>query len=126
MNAANVEIEASPVRPAHLAELLGLLEKGTLGTTQAKAALEAMFRSGKPAAQVVAELGLAQITDSGAIAEAVSQAIANNPGAVQDYLGGKETASKFLVGQVMKATRGKANPGVVAGLVVEQLDALKG
>ena len=126
VNAANVEVEASPVRPAHLAELLGLLENGTLGTTQAKAALEAMFQSGKPAGEVVAELGLAQITDSGAIAKAVSQAIADNPGAVQDYLGGKETASKFLVGQVMKAMRGKANPSVVADLVVEQLGALKG
>ena len=57
--------------------------------------------------------------------EGVAQAIADNPGAVADFLGGKETAAKFLVGQVMKATRGKANPGIVAGLVAEQLGALK-
>ena len=84
-----------------------------------------MYETGKPAAQVVEELGLAQVTDSGEIAGAVAQAIADNPSAVEDFLGGKETAAKFLVGQVMKATRGKANPRIVAGLVAEQLGALK-
>ncbi len=125
LNAAGVEIGASPVRPAALAELLALIEGGTLGTTQAKAALEAMYKSGKPAAQVVEELGLAQVTERGEIASAVAQAIAENPSAVADFLGGKETAAKFLVGQVMKATRGKANPGIVAELVAAQLGALK-
>ena len=125
LNAANADIDDSPVRPAHIAELLALLESGTLGTTQAKAALEAMYQTGKPAGEVVRELGLAQVTDSGEIAVAVAQAIADNPSAVGDYLGGKETAAKFLVGQVMKVTRGKANPGIVAELVTEQLGALK-
>ena len=125
LNAAHAEIDDSPVRPADLAGLLSLIDGGTLGTTQAKAALEAMYETGKPAAQVVEELGLAQVTDSGEIAGAVAQAIADNPSAVSDFLGGKETAAKFLVGQVMKATRGKANPGIVAGLVAEQLGALK-
>ena len=125
LNAANAVIDDSPVRPGDLAGLLGLLAGGTVGTTQAKAALEAMYESGKPAAQVVEELGLAQVTDSGELTGAVRQAIAENPSAVADFLGGKETAAKFLVGQVMKATRGKANPGIVAELVAEQLGALK-
>ena len=120
-----MDIEAGPLSPANLAELLGLIDNGTIGTTQAKAAMESMFATGKSAAETVAELGLAQITDAGAIAEAVAQAIADNHQAVQDYMNGKETAAKFLVGQVMKVTRGKANPGVVSDLIVEQLSAAK-
>ena len=124
-NEAHVDIEAGPLSAANLAELLGLIDNGTIGTTQAKAAMESMFATGKSAAETVAELGLAQITDAGAIAEAVAQAIADNPQAVQDYMNGKETAAKFLVGQVMKVTKGKANPGVVSDLIVEQLSAAK-
>ena len=124
-NEAHVDIEAGPLSAANLAELLGLIDNGTVGTTQAKAAMESMFATGKSAAETVAELGLAQITDAGAIAEAVAQAIAGNPQAVQDYMNGKETAAKFLVGQVMKVTKGKANPGVVSDLIVEQLSAAK-
>ena len=124
-NEAHVDIEAGPLSAANLAELLGLIDNGTIGTTQAKAAMESMFATGKSAAETVAELGLAQITDAGAIAEAAAQAIADNPQAVQDYMNGKETAAKFLVGQVMKVTRGKANPGVVSDLIVEQLSAAK-
>ncbi len=124
-NEAHVDIDAGPLSAANLAELLGLIDNGTIGTTQAKAAMESMFATGKSAAETVAELGLAQITDAGAIAEAVAQAIADNPQAVQDYMNGKETAAKFLVGQVMKVTRGKANPGVVSDLIVEQLSAAK-
>jgi aspartyl-tRNA(Asn)/glutamyl-tRNA(Gln) amidotransferase subunit B len=124
-NDAHVEVEDSLLTAAHLAELIGLLDKGTIGTTQAKTAVESMFTTGKSAAATVEELGLAQITDSGAIAEAAAQAIADNPQAVQDYVSGKESAAKFLVGQVMKATRGKANPSVVLEVVVQQLDGMK-
>ncbi len=124
-NEAHVDIEAGPLSAANLAELLGLIDNGMIGTTQAKAAMESMFATGKSAAETVAELGLTQITDAGAIAGAVAQAIADNPQAVQDYMNGKETAAKFLVGQVMKVTKGKANPGVVSDLIVEQLSAAK-
>ena len=125
-NEAHVEIHESPVTPERLAGLLGLLEKGTIGTPQAKIAIEEMFKTGKSAQAVVEELGLVQISDSGELEAAASQAIADNPQAVADYLAGKETAAKFLVGQVMKATRGKANPSVVSELIIEQLDAMKG
>ncbi len=125
-NEAHVEIHESAVTPERLAGLLGLLEKGTIGTPQAKIAIEEMFKTGKSAQAVVEELGLVQISDAGELATAVRQAIADNPQAVADYLAGKETAAKFLVGQVMKATRGKANPSVVSELIVEQLDAMKG
>ena len=124
-NEAHVEIHESPVTPERLAELLGLLQKETIGTPQAKRAIEEMFKTGKGAQAVVEELGLAQIADSGQLEGAVAQAIADNASAVADYLAGKETAAKFLVGQVMKATRGKANPSVVSELIVKQLDAMK-
>ena len=125
LNAAGTEIENSPLRPAHLAELLSLLEQGTIGTAQAKVAFEEMFNTGKAARTVVEELGLAQITDTSAIDSAAAQAIQEHPQAVEDYLKGKETAVKFLVGQVMRATRGKANPSLVADVLQERLQALK-
>ena len=123
LNASSLEVQDSPLRPRHLAELLGLLQRGTIGTPQAKAAFEEMFRTGKSAQAVVQELGLAQITDSDAIGQAVEQAIRENPKAVQDYASGKDSAVQFLVGQVMKQTRGKANPTVVADLIRGRLQA---
>ena len=84
-----------------------------------------MFITGKSASATVEDLGLAQITDSGAIGDAVKEAIEANPSAVSDYVAGKETAAKFLVGQVMKVTRGKANPSIVSELIIQQLEALK-
>ena len=124
-NEARIEIHESPVGPERLAELLGLLESGELGTAQAKRVIEEMFQTGKSAREVMTALGLEQITDSGELAGAAAQAVADNPQAVADYLAGKETAAKFLVGQVMKATRGKANPSVAAELVAERLSAMK-
>jgi aspartyl-tRNA(Asn)/glutamyl-tRNA(Gln) amidotransferase subunit B len=96
-----------------------------VGTAQAKTAIEEMFRTGKTAQAVVDDLGLAQISDTGELEAAVEQAIDANPQAVADYLAGKETAAKFLVGQVMKATRGKANPSAAAELITARLDAVK-
>jgi len=125
LNAAGSGIEDSPVSASALAGLIALIDKGTIGTPQGKQAIQAMFTTGKSAEAVVEELGLVQITDSGEIGAAVAQAIADNPQAVDDYMKGKESAAKFLVGQVMKVTRGKANPGVVGGLIVEQLEAMK-
>ena len=125
LNASGKEVEDSLLRPSHMAELLDLLERSTIGTAQAKAAFEEMFNTGKSAGAVVEELGLAQITAMSAISSAVAQAIDENPQAVQDYMKGKETAVKFLVGQVMRATRGKANPSLVADAIQENLQALK-
>jgi aspartyl-tRNA(Asn)/glutamyl-tRNA(Gln) amidotransferase subunit B len=125
LNAANTDVEGSPLRPRALAGLLELMRRGTIGTVQAKTAFEAMFRTGKEAEAVVEELGLAQLTDVGPIGQAVGQAIEENPKAVQDFLGGKDTAVKFLVGQVMRTTRGKADPSVVADLMRDQLGVLQ-
>ena len=91
----------------------------------AKTVLEEVFDSGDSPARIVEKKGYTQITDSSAVESAVGQAIDANPGAVADYLGGKETAAKFLVGQVMKITKGQAKPDLVNRLVVEALAALK-
>ncbi len=117
----NADVADCPVAPAHLAELVTLIDEGVVGSAQAKQALAAMYRTGKGARQVVDELGLAQVSDSGALAEAVAQAIAANPQAVSDFIAGKETAAKFLVGQVMRVTKGKANPSVAGDLVLAEL-----
>ena len=77
------------------------------------------------ASQVVKDNGYTQISDSSVVEEAVKQAVAGNPKAVDDYMKGKETAAKFLVGQVMRITKGKANPAVVVDLVKKALDALQ-
>jgi aspartyl-tRNA(Asn)/glutamyl-tRNA(Gln) amidotransferase subunit B len=124
-NDAHVAIEDSPLTPENLAGLIALIDKQTIGTPQAKTAVESMFITGKSASATVEDLGLAQITDSGAIGDAVKEAIEANPSAVSDYMAGKETAAKFLVGQVMKVTRGKANPSIVSELIIQQLEALK-
>jgi aspartyl-tRNA(Asn)/glutamyl-tRNA(Gln) amidotransferase subunit B len=124
-NDSRIGIYESPLTPERLAELIGLIDKQVIGTPQAKTALESMFATGKTARATIDELGLAQITDTGAISDAVKEAIAANPKAVEDYRAGKEASAKFLVGQVMKITKGKANPNVVAELITQQLDAMK-
>jgi len=125
LNASGVDIEESPLSPAFMVDLLELLEKGTVGTAQAKTAIEESFSAGKSPRVIVEEMGLAQISDTSALGSVATEAIEANPQAVQDYLSGKETAVKFLVGQVMKASKGKANPSLVAEAIQEQLQALK-
>ncbi len=125
LNAAGIEASDSKVRPEYLWELVELIESGTLSTTLAKTVLEEVFQSGQAPTKVVQERGLAQITDTSAVEAAVLQAIQANPQAVKDYLSGKETAMKFIVGQVMRLTRGKANPALANQLVKEKLETMR-
>ena len=118
-------IDESPVSPESLVELIDLVDKDTVSVSMAKTVLEEAFESGGSPAQIVQEKGYTQISDSSAVDEAVSQAIDANPQAVADYMGGKETAAKFLVGQVMKITKGQAKPDLVNELVVVALAKLK-
>jgi aspartyl-tRNA(Asn)/glutamyl-tRNA(Gln) amidotransferase subunit B len=114
-------IEASPVSPAALAGLLRLVADGTISGKIAKAAFEEMYATGREAAAIVRERGLVQITDPGELSRIVDEVIAANPGPVGDYRGGKEQSFTFLVGQTMKATRGKANPKLVNELLRAKL-----
>ena len=113
------------VRPAHLSELLQLVDSGTLSGAMAKTVLEEAFATGREPGKIVEDNGYSQISDSSVVEGAVAQALADNPKAVADYMGGKETASRFLVGQVMKITRGQAKPDLVLELVQSALQAAR-
>ncbi|SHF08895.1 aspartyl/glutamyl-tRNA(Asn/Gln) amidotransferase subunit B [Desulforamulus putei DSM 12395] len=121
LNAGGMDITRCKIKPTQLAELLKLIDKGTISGKIAKTVFEEMFASGKDPEAIVKEKGLVQISDEGALAAVVDEVIAANPKSVQDYRGGKTQAIGFLVGQVMKATRGKANPDLVNKLLKEKL-----
>ncbi|MCD5407173.1 MAG: Asp-tRNA(Asn)/Glu-tRNA(Gln) amidotransferase subunit GatB [Desulfotomaculum sp.] len=121
LNANQLEITASPVAPAQLAALLKLIDKGTISGKIAKTVLAEMVASGQDPAVIVEEKGLLQMSDEGAIAQIIDDILANNPQSVTDYRGGKTKAMGFLVGQVMKVTKGKANPKLVNKLLVGKL-----
>jgi aspartyl-tRNA(Asn)/glutamyl-tRNA(Gln) amidotransferase subunit B len=123
INADNIDIDdfKRRVNPEEFIRLLDLVQSGDVTGTTAKPVLEEMFHTGKSAKEIIDEKGLSQITDSGEIQEAISQVLTANPQAITDYKGGKETALKFLVGQVMKATRGRANPQLANELIERRL-----
>jgi len=122
---ADLEIEECRVTPQALAELVDLTEAGTLSSSLAKAVLEEVFRTGTSPRRVVQERGLEQVSDTGFIAEAVEAVLAEHTQAVQDYLKGKETALRYLMGQVMKRTQGKVNPQMATEMLRERLEAMK-
>ncbi len=121
LNEEGVSAADAPVKPADLAGLLQLIAKGTISGKIAKKVLPEMWKTGKSADVVVKEQGLVQITDTGALEELVQKVIAANPQSVADYKAGKKKAIGFLVGQIMKETKGRANPGVVNQLLTKNL-----
>ena len=121
MKESGQEIDKVMVQPAAINELIDLVEAGTITMAIAKDVFTEMFAGGKKPGAIVAARGLTQINDSSAIDAAISKAIQSNPQAVADYRGGKETAIRFLVGQVMKETKGRANPTVITQMLVEKL-----
>jgi len=121
LNATNTDIENAKISPKQLVEMLGLVDDNTISGPVAKAVLEEMFNTGKGAREIIQEKQLSQISDAGEIREVVKQVMANNAGAVADYTSGKQQALTFLVGQVMKATRGRANPGMVREIIIQEL-----
>lgn len=122
LNEAGIEIAQSKVTPEHVAELVNLLEEGKISSRIAKDVFEEAFNSGKMPSQIVEEKGLVQISDRDSLKQIVTEVIEENPAAVEDYRAGKKQAAGFLVGQVMKKTRGKANPQLVNELIREILD----
>jgi aspartyl-tRNA(Asn)/glutamyl-tRNA(Gln) amidotransferase subunit B len=121
LNATNTEIENAKISPKHLADMLALVDKGTISGPTAKAVLEEMFQTGNRASAIIEEKKLAQISDASEIREVIRQVVADNAGAVTDYASGKQQAITFLIGQVMKATKGRANPGVVREIIMQEL-----
>ena len=124
MNANSIGIAdfEKRVSPERLVGLTDLIVKGTVSGTAAKSVLEEMFNTGKPADDIIAQRGLSQISDTKEIEREVIVAIRNNAQAVADYKAGKKQSLKFLVGQVMRATRGRANPGLVNELLEKKLE----
>jgi aspartyl-tRNA(Asn)/glutamyl-tRNA(Gln) amidotransferase subunit B len=110
------------VEPAELAAIIAAVDDGTLSRGNAKEVLEAHAATGAAAAAIIAARGFRQISDAGAVGEAVDAALSANPAAVADYRAGKAQAVGFIVGQVMKATRGQANAALVQAAVRERLD----
>jgi len=118
---ANKEITESPVSAAKLAELLAMICKGTISGKMGKDILVEMFATGKPAGRITAEKGMEQISDAEKIAAVVREIMAANPQQVEQYRKGKTATLGWLVGQVMKATRGQANPQLVQEILKKEL-----
>lgn len=121
LNSNGLELGEVKLSGQGLGEMINLIEKGTISSKIAKTVFKEMLQSGKLPQQIVEEQGLVQISDEGAILAIVKEVVANNPASVQDYKAGKDKAIGFLVGQVMKQSKGKANPGLVNKLLVEVL-----
>jgi len=122
LNATNTEISDSRVSPEQLCQLLDLMLKGTVNSPSAKIVFEEMFDTGKQATDIITQRGLSQISDTQEVKEVVSQVMTDNVHAVADYKAGKTQSLKFLVGQVMKATKGRANPKLVNELLKKKLE----
>ncbi|MBN8543455.1 MAG: Asp-tRNA(Asn)/Glu-tRNA(Gln) amidotransferase subunit GatB [Alphaproteobacteria bacterium] len=121
LNKLGKEITESPISAEQLSGLLALIEDNTISGKIAKTVFERMFETGKPAKQIVEEEGLVQVTDMGAIEKAIDEVIAANQDKVAEYKSGKEKMFGFFVGQVMKATGGKANPAILNDILKKKL-----
>jgi len=126
MNATGTGIEAVKPSPAALAELVGLVAAGQINLNSAKKAFEVMFETGRPAAAIVQELGLAQVSDEDALTAAVAQTLAKFPAEVARYRAGEQKLFGWLIGQVMRETQGKGNPAMVRRLLETALKTTNG
>ncbi len=122
MNELGVGIEDVPLTPDALAGLIRLIDAGTITSPVAKEVFEDMYAAGDPAGEIVKRKNLARVDDEATIEAAVREVVAANPGPVAQYRAGKTQTLGFLVGQVMKATKGKANPPIVNTLMRRVLD----
>ncbi|NBV42642.1 hypothetical protein EBR96_07735 [bacterium] len=113
--------DASPVSAAHLAELIGLIQAGTISGKMAKEVLVQVGATGKSPKEIVAASGATQISDTGALEAIVNQILDKNPDVVEKVKNGKTNSADFLMGQVMRETKGRANPDMVRGMILEQI-----
>ncbi|MDQ1316481.1 MAG: aspartyl-tRNA(Asn)/glutamyl-tRNA(Gln) amidotransferase subunit, partial [Candidatus Poribacteria bacterium] len=121
MGNAKQTIDECKITPELFAGMMKLIDNGTISGKIAKTVYEEMFNTGKSAESIVKDKGLVQISDESEIIKVVEQVIAENPGTVQDYKNGKKNSIGFLVGQIMKVTKGKANPQLVNKILAEKL-----
>lgn len=121
LNHSATDIAASPVSPERLVSLLQMVEKGTISLKVARELFPELYKSGKSPEQIVQEKGLSQVSDEGALAKVIDEVLAKSPAQVAQFKEGKQQVLGFLVGQVMKASGGKANPGKVNELLKKKL-----
>jgi aspartyl-tRNA(Asn)/glutamyl-tRNA(Gln) amidotransferase subunit B len=122
LNVSEMDIDAVKIAPADLHAMITLVEEGTITGTIAKSVFEEMFRTGKPPADVIRDLGLEQISGADEITAIADRVLEANPKAVADFYAGKQEAIKFLVGQAMRETRGRANPGTLTETLKTRLE----
>ena len=123
LNAEGIEIDDPEfkITPNHLGELVNLIDKGVLSSKLAKQVFAEMLKENEAPEALVKKLGLEQVSDAGELGKLVDEVIAANPQSIADFKAGKKKALGFLVGQIMKATHGKANPGMVNKMLMEKL-----
>jgi aspartyl-tRNA(Asn)/glutamyl-tRNA(Gln) amidotransferase subunit B len=121
LNAANLDVTQSRLSAAQLAQLLARIADDTISGKIAKEVFESMWADGLDADAVIEAKGLKQISDAGAIGKVIDEIMAANPKQLADYRGGKDKLFGFFVGQAMKATGGKANPGLLNDLLKQKL-----
>ncbi|ART74966.1 aspartyl/glutamyl-tRNA amidotransferase subunit B [Sutcliffiella horikoshii] len=121
LNAENKELDDTALTPEGLAGMIKLLEKGTISSKIAKKVFKELIENGGDAEKIVKEKGLVQISDEGTLRKMVGETLDANPKSVQDYKEGTERAIGFLVGQIMKASKGQANPQMVNKILIEEI-----
>lgn len=124
LNQNNQEIAESKLQASHLAQMLKAIDDGSISGKMAKTVFEEMFASGKSPQVIIKEKGLVQISDEGTLLPLIEDIIKANPGVVDDYKSGKKKAFGFFVGQIMKATKGQANPALVNKLIKDKLGSI--
>ncbi|MEK5440465.1 Asp-tRNA(Asn)/Glu-tRNA(Gln) amidotransferase subunit GatB [Fredinandcohnia sp. FSL W7-1320] len=124
LNAEQKELHEIALTPAGLAGMIKLIENGTISSKIAKTVFKELIENGGDAETIVKEKGLVQISDEGALTKIIVEVISNNPQSVEDFKSGKGKAIGFLVGQVMKQTKGQANPQMVNKILAEEMNKL--
>ena len=122
LNLQGIELDEAKITPGHLVGMLRMIDEGRISGKMAKSVFEEIFDSGREPQAVVQEKGMAQISDAASLQPFIADVVANNPKVLADYRGGKEKAFGSFVGQIMKATKGQANPAIVNQLLKEYLD----
>ncbi len=123
LNKQSIQLKDSKITPQNLAELVSLIDKGEISGKIAKDIFDEMFKTGKFASKIVKEKGLALVSDEAELIKIIEKVISENQKSVEDYKKGKEAALMFLVGQVMRETRGQASPGLVNKILKEKLES---
>ena len=121
LNKEDISIKAFKVSPNHLADLIKLIEKGTVSNKQAREIFLKMLENDDDPNKLVKDMGTTLLSDEGEIQKIINQVLEENPQSIIDYKNGKDRAVGFLVGQVMKSSHGKANPAITNRLIVEEL-----